>query len=112
MLCFLDEEVVLMPGVSQQKTCKQDIHFATTAEMCYYEKITFVACGHDEKRLIQHCHFARNDPGRQCFGAWRYKRQWNQYSSKCGNCIELEQYKLASGQVRDSQSSHSTASAR
>ncbi|KAF2202252.1 hypothetical protein GQ43DRAFT_392479 [Delitschia confertaspora ATCC 74209] len=43
--------------------------------MCQYENMIF-PCGHDTRRLIKHCHFARNDPNHQCFGAWTYKRIW------------------------------------
>lgn len=53
--------------------------------MCFYEKINF-RCSHTEYRLVQHCHFARNDPGHQCFGAWNLKREWNQSEANCTNC--------------------------
>ncbi|KAF2027676.1 hypothetical protein EK21DRAFT_30538, partial [Setomelanomma holmii] len=53
-----------------------------------YEKINFSACGHEEKRLASYCHFARNDPNHQCFGAWNYKYEWTQHQHKCNNCIE------------------------
>ncbi|KAF9739446.1 hypothetical protein PMIN01_02080 [Paraphaeosphaeria minitans] len=55
--------------------------------MCYFEKIHFVPCGHNDIRLIQHCHFARNDPNHQCFGSWNIKREWEQHESKCQKCI-------------------------
>jgi hypothetical protein len=111
-LCSSNGDVVLMTVVIQRSACSQKPNSDITTKMCYYEKITFVACGHEEKRLIQHCHFARNDPGHQCFGAWRYKREWNQYSSKCGGCTEVERYTLANRSSQDGQSPHSTASER
>ncbi|KAF1919947.1 hypothetical protein BDU57DRAFT_441629 [Ampelomyces quisqualis] len=70
--------------------------------MCFYERITFTVCGHDEKRLIRHCHFARNDPGHQCFGAWRYDREWTQGGSKCSSCVQAEQRAIRSGGSPDS----------
>ncbi|KAF2129334.1 hypothetical protein P153DRAFT_17835 [Dothidotthia symphoricarpi CBS 119687] len=54
--------------------------------MCYYERVVFVACGHEDKRLVQHCHFARNDPNHQCFGAWNYRRQWVEHETECDSC--------------------------
>ncbi|KAF2661075.1 hypothetical protein K491DRAFT_587967 [Lophiostoma macrostomum CBS 122681] len=54
--------------------------------MCYYEKTHFDACGHDTFRLMQHCHFARNDPGHQCFGAWNVKREHLQSRVECKDC--------------------------
>ncbi|KAM0722972.1 hypothetical protein Q7P37_001170 [Cladosporium fusiforme] len=42
---------------------------------------------HSGRRLIKHCHFARNDPKHQCFGAWSVKREWisaNQVCQACG----------------------------
>lgn len=51
-----------------------------------YEVIHF-HCGHAGRRLIKHCHFARNDPNHQCFGAWSIKREWisaNQLCQACG----------------------------
>jgi hypothetical protein len=56
--------------------------------MCYYEKIYFVPCGHEGHRLIQHCHFARNDPLHQCFGAWNVKRAWVQHETECDACTD------------------------
>ncbi|KAF2107959.1 hypothetical protein BDV96DRAFT_472577, partial [Lophiotrema nucula] len=53
-----------------------------------YEKIHFVPCGHEQTRLIQHCHFARNDPLHQCFGAWNYKREWYQQETECDSCVK------------------------
>ncbi|KAF2709038.1 hypothetical protein K504DRAFT_357009, partial [Pleomassaria siparia CBS 279.74] len=54
--------------------------------MCYFEMIHFSQCGHNEKNLIQYCHFARNDPLHQCFGAWNVKREWTQNGTKCEDC--------------------------
>lgn len=59
--------------------------------MCYYDKVNF-ACGHFERRLAQYCHFARNDPGHQCFGAWHWKREWNQIETNCNDCMSQQQY--------------------
>ncbi|KAF1838062.1 hypothetical protein BDW02DRAFT_482161, partial [Decorospora gaudefroyi] len=56
-----------------------------------YEEITF-SCGDTEHHLMQHCHFARNDPGHQCFGAWNLKRKWRQPASECEDCIRKKQY--------------------
>ncbi|KAF1943023.1 hypothetical protein EJ02DRAFT_344259 [Clathrospora elynae] len=67
--------------------------------MCYYEKIHF-PCTHTEHRLIQHCHFARNDPGHQCFGAWNIKREWQQRETDCDNCIRTKAYGTATRNVR------------
>ncbi|KAF2208786.1 hypothetical protein CERZMDRAFT_17223, partial [Cercospora zeae-maydis SCOH1-5] len=44
-------------------------------------------CGHASRRLIKHCHAARNDANHQCFGPWAIKRQWsfaNQICEQCG----------------------------
>ncbi|KAF2188416.1 hypothetical protein K469DRAFT_493403, partial [Zopfia rhizophila CBS 207.26] len=54
--------------------------------MCHYELIHFIACGHEDRRLIKHCHFARNDPNHQCFGAWSFKREWTQNEGECDRC--------------------------
>ncbi|KAF2277341.1 uncharacterized protein EI97DRAFT_361309, partial [Westerdykella ornata] len=51
-----------------------------------YEKIHYVPCGHEDHRLIQYCHFARNDPLHQCFGAWNIKREWEQREVECSQC--------------------------
>ncbi|KAF1950132.1 hypothetical protein CC80DRAFT_427589 [Byssothecium circinans] len=56
--------------------------------MCYYEKVYFVPCGHTEMRVIQHCHFARNDPNHQCFGAWNIRREWQQHDAECEKCTQ------------------------
>jgi hypothetical protein len=51
-----------------------------------FEVIHF-SCRHSGRRLIKHCHFARNDPNHQCFGAWSVKREWisaNQICHACG----------------------------
>ncbi|KAF2750175.1 hypothetical protein M011DRAFT_390781, partial [Sporormia fimetaria CBS 119925] len=53
-----------------------------------YERIHFISCGHQCHRLIQYCHFARNDPLHQCFGAWNVKREWQQPEILCDNCIQ------------------------
>ncbi|KAK3063496.1 hypothetical protein LTS18_015064 [Coniosporium uncinatum] len=53
--------------------------------MCSYEKVTY-RCGHEKRRLIKYCHFARNDPGHQCFGAWSDKRAWKQPREDCVDC--------------------------
>ena len=58
----------------------------TNPEMCQYESIHF-SCGHVGRRLIKHCHFARNDPNHQCFGAWSIKREWTQPRENCAACI-------------------------
>jgi hypothetical protein len=80
--------------------------------MCYYEKISFT-CNHFEKRLIQHCHFARNDPNHQCFGAWNYKRERDDPSGRaCEDCIRAQYWSNTSGTTQGSQSLHSLASGR
>lgn len=38
------------------------------------------------KRLVEHCHFARNDPNHQCFGAWGLKREWYDEYEYCELC--------------------------
>ncbi|KAG9959816.1 hypothetical protein KCU61_g7163, partial [Aureobasidium melanogenum] len=53
--------------------------------MCQYENIHY-GCGHTVRRLIKHCHFARNDPNHQCFGAWSVKREWSNPTEYCRNC--------------------------
>ncbi|KAL2025417.1 hypothetical protein VTO58DRAFT_103642 [Aureobasidium pullulans] len=53
--------------------------------MCQYENIHY-GCGHAVRRLIKHCHFARNDPNHQCFGAWSVKREWSNPTEYCRNC--------------------------
>jgi hypothetical protein len=55
--------------------------------MCYYEIIRSVMCGHEEMRLFQYCHFARNDQNHQCFGAWNIKRVREQSEVRCTSCI-------------------------
>ncbi|EMD95807.1 hypothetical protein COCC4DRAFT_88721, partial [Bipolaris maydis ATCC 48331] len=54
--------------------------------MCSYNKITFF-CKHFEYRVAKHCHFARNDPGHQCFGAWSVKREWDEPQELCKDCV-------------------------
>ncbi|CAI6228322.1 unnamed protein product [Periconia digitata] len=56
--------------------------------MCLYERIHFPLCRHTETRLVQYCHFARNDPGHQCFGAWRYLKDYEQTESACDECTK------------------------
>ncbi|KAF2866323.1 hypothetical protein BDV95DRAFT_505138 [Massariosphaeria phaeospora] len=68
--------------------------------MCYYEKVNYVACGHEGKRLIQYCHFARNDPLHQCFGAWSYKRELYQRDMECENCTNQRQILKSNGLAR------------
>ncbi|KAF2492078.1 hypothetical protein BU16DRAFT_529450 [Lophium mytilinum] len=65
--------------------------------MCQYESINF-SCGHSRPRLIKHCHFARNDPNHQCFGAWSIKREWTNPHENCDICVRrgMPQY-VASG---------------
>ncbi|KAF2682181.1 hypothetical protein K458DRAFT_391210 [Lentithecium fluviatile CBS 122367] len=61
-------------------------------DMCYFERVHYTFCGHDEKgRLIQHCHFARNDPAHQCFGAWNYRGTLEQHNSECKDCAAKKQ---------------------
>ncbi|KAI4844927.1 hypothetical protein E4T44_05917 [Aureobasidium sp. EXF-8845] len=59
--------------------------FKNPPEMCQYENIHY-GCGHAARRLIKHCHFARNDPNHQCFGAWSVKREWSNPTEYCRNC--------------------------
>ncbi|EOD48215.1 hypothetical protein UCRNP2_4994 [Neofusicoccum parvum UCRNP2] len=54
--------------------------------MCQYEAIHY-HCSHVGRRLIKHCHFARNDPNHQCFGAWSIKREWKQPFENCPTCV-------------------------
>ena len=70
---------------------RTESHTIYASEMCFYEKIKF-PCGHAEHRLMQHCHFARNDPGHQCFGAWNIRRTWDQQETNCTNCVRQSQY--------------------
>lgn len=79
-----------------------------STNMCFYEKINFITCGHYQKRLIQHCHFARNDPGHQCFGAWSFKREWDQCDSKCDSCVRKDRQAIC----HNSHSLHGVASGR
>jgi hypothetical protein len=65
--------------------------------MCAYDLIYHVPCGHTERRLKKYCHFARNDPGHQCFGAWTIKDRWEQPRYECENCTKHRQYAEASG---------------
>ena len=65
--------------------CNQSIN------MCFYEKITF-PCNHTEYRLASYCHFARNDPGHQCFGAWNIRREWKQSQTNCADCTRQQAY--------------------
>ncbi|KAK8231424.1 hypothetical protein HDK77DRAFT_485630 [Phyllosticta capitalensis] len=58
----------------------------TFPTMCQYEAIHF-NCGHVCRRLIKYCHFARNDPNHQCFGAWSIKREWRQPYENCHACV-------------------------
>ncbi|XP_014562619.1 hypothetical protein COCVIDRAFT_32580 [Bipolaris victoriae FI3] len=59
--------------------------------MCFYNKITFL-CKHIEYRVAVHCHFARNDPGHQCFGAWNVKREWSEPQELCKDCTREQIY--------------------
>ncbi|RMY76619.1 hypothetical protein D0863_01836 [Hortaea werneckii] len=63
-------------------------------EMCQYEVIHF-HCGHAGRRLIKHCHFARNDPNHQCFGAWSIKREWISANQSCQTCVQREMMRRA-----------------
>lgn len=58
--------------------------------MCQFEVIHF-SCGHSSRRLIKHCHFARNDPRHQCFGAWSVKREWTSRHEHCQSCAYQRQ---------------------
>jgi hypothetical protein len=59
-----------------------------SSNMCQFEKLTF-RCGHESTRRIKHCHFARNDPLHQCFGAWVVKREASidEFCSDCAAAI-------------------------
>ncbi|KXL47419.1 hypothetical protein M433DRAFT_434063 [Acidomyces richmondensis BFW] len=59
-----------------------------------YEVIHF-NCGHAGRRLIKHCHFARNDPNHQCFGAWSIKREWISANQVCQACCQQEAIRRA-----------------
>ncbi|KAF2486860.1 hypothetical protein BDY17DRAFT_321619 [Neohortaea acidophila] len=50
-----------------------------------YEVIHF-HCGHAGRRLIKHCHFARNDPEHMCSGSWSIKREWISANQVCAEC--------------------------
>ncbi|SMQ46295.1 unnamed protein product [Zymoseptoria tritici ST99CH_3D7] len=68
-----------------------------TSIMCQFEVIHF-QCGHSGRRLIKHCHFARNDPNHQCFGAWSIKREWisaNQICRECGQQANIRRAQQA-----------------
>jgi hypothetical protein len=80
--------------------------------MCYYEEIHFVSCGHKEKRLQKYCHFARNDPGHQCFGAWNIRQAWEQHETECENCAKHRQYLQANGLTRNVQPVYGVAGGR
>ncbi|OTA38245.1 hypothetical protein BTJ68_01557 [Hortaea werneckii EXF-2000] len=60
----------------------------------HYEVIHF-HCGHAGRRLIKHCHFARNDPNHQCFGAWSIKREWISANQSCQTCVQREMMRRA-----------------
>ncbi|KAF1846554.1 uncharacterized protein K460DRAFT_367308 [Cucurbitaria berberidis CBS 394.84] len=78
--------------------------------MCYYERINCGKCRITEHRLIQHCHFARNDPGHQCFGAWNIKRE---RTHDCDSCIEGKRGdQTGTAATRNVQSSYRVASGR
>ncbi|KAF2473569.1 uncharacterized protein BDR25DRAFT_165268, partial [Lindgomyces ingoldianus] len=51
-----------------------------------FERVHFQQCGHEEKRVTSHCHFARNDPLHQCFGVWTMKREWWVRERMCKDC--------------------------
>ncbi|KAK7454204.1 hypothetical protein CaCOL14_005670 [Colletotrichum acutatum] len=53
--------------------------------MCDWEEFLFT-CHHSVLRLKSYCHFARNDPGHQCFGVKVLRNSWQQ-SVPCDNCI-------------------------
>jgi hypothetical protein len=59
----------------------------TNFSMCSYEENTY-ACGHVLKRLVKHCHFARNDPAHSCFGAWTISKYNNLPTENCPDCIK------------------------
>ncbi|KAL2356324.1 hypothetical protein BJ546DRAFT_827966, partial [Cryomyces antarcticus] len=54
-----------------------------------YKAISF-KCDHLQRRLIKHCHFARNDPKHKCAGAWRITRGWKYPDEICQTCISRE----------------------
>lgn len=54
--------------------------------MCQYEGITY-ACTHSKLRIWKHCHFARNDPNHQCFGAWTIEREVELPKENCPDCV-------------------------
>ncbi|KAJ9626543.1 hypothetical protein H2203_004176 [Taxawa tesnikishii (nom. ined.)] len=63
-----------------------DLHQKPTkTTMCKYE-IVYFACGCGMKRLVEYCHFARNDINHQCFGAWGIKREWRNEYEYCEPC--------------------------
>jgi hypothetical protein len=77
-------------------------HFTTQK----FEVIHF-SCRHSGRRLIKHCHFARNDPNHQCFGAWSVKREWINANQVCHACGQqgvvrrtTEQQQQQPGQIR------------
>jgi hypothetical protein len=58
--------------------------------MCLWQQVDHV-CGHDAKGdLLELCHFARNDPNHQHFGAWNYKKSAGVLKSDkiCPECIK------------------------
>ncbi|EMD01103.1 hypothetical protein BAUCODRAFT_153457 [Baudoinia panamericana UAMH 10762] len=57
--------------------------------MCQYEVIHF-HCGHAGRRLIKHCHVARNTADHQCFGAWSIKREWVSANQLCQSCNQQQ----------------------
>lgn len=93
--------------VPEHKT-EQAVIPSTQKKMCFYEKIKF-SCSHVEHLLIQHCHFARNDPGHQCFGAWNVRREWYQREMSCSDCVRQKQYNSA---THGGQSAYTVASGR
>ncbi|EMF16776.1 uncharacterized protein SEPMUDRAFT_137520 [Sphaerulina musiva SO2202] len=64
--------------------------------MCQYEVIHF-ECGHSGRRLIKHCHFARNDANHHCFSAWVVKREWRslQVCQGCGQQADVRRNQQA-----------------
>ena len=54
--------------------------------MCTYALVHHVRCGHTVKCLKKYCHFARNDPNHQCFGAWSIKENCEQEKYECEKC--------------------------
>jgi hypothetical protein len=55
-------------------------------KMCQYESVKF-NCGHKTLRLIKHCHFARNDPMHNCFGAWSVSSEHDLPDENCRYCV-------------------------